>query len=91
VVRVHSSEAARIEASGQIEIPGPSVTWGIYSDRKRIGRSGEARLVLRVPASAREHAARSLAHGRRVFAKVFVSAVDRSGNQSHLVVAIVKP
>lgn len=91
VVSVRSSETGKIYASGQIELPQPSVTWGIYSDAKRVGKGDRARLVLRVPAQAREHAARSFAHGRRVFAKVFVTAVDRVGNQSHMAVAIVKP
>jgi hypothetical protein len=91
VVRVRSSEAGRIYASGQLEIPNPSVTWGIYSAHKHVGKGKWATLVLRVPAQAREHAARSFTHGRRVFAKVFVSATDRSGNKSRLVRAIVKP
>jgi hypothetical protein len=91
VVRVRSSEAGRVYASGQIEIPNPSVTWGIYSDHKFVHKGQWATLVLRVPTQAREHAVRSFAHGRRVFAKVFVSAADRSDNQSRLVRAIVKP
>jgi hypothetical protein len=91
VVHVRSNETGEIQASGQIEIPGPSVTWGIYSDHKRLGKGDKVTLVLRVPAQAREHAARSFAHGRSVFAKVFVSAVDRFGNRSRLVVARVKP
>lgn len=91
VIRVRSSEAGRIYADGQIEIPTPSVTWGIYSDRKGVSKGGWATLTLRVPAQAREHAARSFAHGRRVFAKVFISASDQAGNQSCNVVAVVKP
>jgi len=95
VAFVHSSEPGTLYASGQIELPGPSVTWGIYGDSKRgvgeEGRGGWARLVLHVPAQAREHAARSFAHGRHVFAKVFVTAVDRFGNQSRPTVVIVKP
>lgn len=94
VVFTRSSEPGKIYASGQIELPQPSVTWGIYGDSKRVGKEGRggwARLVLHVPAEAREHAARSFAHGRRLFAKVFVTAVDRFGNQSHPTVVIVKP
>jgi hypothetical protein len=91
VVHVRSSETGRVYASGQLEIPGPSVTWGIYSDHEYVREGQRATLVLRVPAQALEHAARSFAHGRRVFAKVFVSAADRSGNQSRLVRAIVEP
>ncbi len=95
VVFVRSSEPGKLYASGQIELPDPSVTWGIYGDSKRVGKAGRggwARLALHLPAQAREHAARSLAHGRHVFAKVFVTAVDRFGNQSrHPTVLIVKP
>lgn len=95
VVFARASEPGKLYASGQIELPGPSVTWGIYGDSRRVGKEGRggwARLVLHVPAQAREHAARSSAHGRRVFAKVFVTAVDRFGNQSHHpTVVIVKP
>lgn len=91
VVSVRSNETGKIYASGQIELPEPSVTWGIYGNSKRVDKGDRVRLVLRVPAQAREHAARSFAHGRRVFAKVSVTAVDRVGNQSHMAVAIVKP
>jgi hypothetical protein len=95
VMFARSSEPGKIYASGQVELPEPSVTWGIYGDSRRVGKEGRggwARLVLHVPAQAREHAARSFAHGRRVFAKVFVTAVDRFGNQSrHPTVVIVKP
>ncbi|HET7510646.1 MAG TPA: hypothetical protein VFJ65_10405 [Solirubrobacterales bacterium] len=94
VVSTRSSEPGKIYASGQIELPQPSVTWGIYGDSRRVGKAGRggwARLVLHVPAQAREHAARSFAHGRRVFAKVFITAVDRFGNQSHPTAVIVKP
>lgn len=94
VVSARSSEPGKIYASGQIELPQPSVTWGIYGKSGRVGKEGRggwARFVLHVPAQAREHAARSFAHGRRVFAKVFVTAVDRFGNQSHPTVVIVKP
>jgi hypothetical protein len=95
VVFARASEPGKLFASGQIELPGPSVTWGVYGDSKRVGKEGRggwARLALHVPAQAREHAARSLSHGRHVFAKVFVSAVDRFGNQSHRpTVLVVKP
>ncbi len=91
VVRVRSSETGRIYASGQLEIPGPSVTWGIYPDRAFARAGGWTTLVLRVPARAGEHAARSFAHGRRVFAKVFVSAADRAGTPSRRIRAIGVP
>jgi hypothetical protein len=90
-IRVRSSEAGRVYASGQIEIPAGNVTWGIYSVGKHVAKGAWATLTLRVPPNAREHALRSFSHGRSVYAKIFVSATDRAGNQSRQTVIAVKP
>jgi hypothetical protein len=92
VVRLRSSEAARVFAYGQIDIAGDrNVVWGIYSARKRVAKGGKATLVLRVPAKAREAAARSFSHGRRVVAKFSVFATDTAGNESGTTVATIRP
>jgi len=91
-VRLRSNEDALAFASGQIDIAGDrNIVWGIYSARKRVAKGGKATLVLRVPAKAREAAARSYAHGRHVVAKITVSATDDAGNESGLTVATVRP
>jgi hypothetical protein len=90
VVYVRSNEPGRVFAGGQIDI-GKVVTWGIYSDRATAHRGQKRKLVLRVPADAREHAARSLAHGRPVTAGVTAYAIDDAGNESGVAVATIKP
>jgi len=91
VVYIRTNETAKVIASGQIEIPGPGVIWGIYSARKQVAKGQKAKLTLRIPPQAREHAARSFAHGRPVVAKVTVSATDGAGNESGTTVATVRP
>jgi hypothetical protein len=90
VVYVRSNEPGRVIASGQIDIE-RVVTWGIYSDRAAVRKGQKRKLVLRVPANAREHAARSFAHGRRVTASVTAFAIDAAGNESGATVATIKP
>jgi hypothetical protein len=90
VVYVRSNEAGRVIASGQIDIA-KVVTWGIYSDRATVRKGQKRKLVLRVPANAREHAMRSLAHGRPVTAGITAYAVDAVGNESGATVATIKP
>jgi len=91
VVYIRTNEPAKVVASGQIEIPGPGVIWGIYSARKQVAKGRKAKLTLRIPPQAREHAARSFAHGRPVVAKVTVFATDAAGNESGTTVATVRP
>lgn len=90
VVHLRSNEAGRIVAGGQIDIKGVS-TWGIYPAHKRVTKGEKTMLVLRVPARAREVAARSFAHGRRVTASVSALATDGAGNESGVAVATIKP
>jgi len=90
VVYVRSNEPGRAIAGGQIDIA-KVVTWGIYSDRATIRRGQKRKLVLRVPADAREAATRSFAHGRRVTASVTAFTVDAAGNESGATVAVIKP
>ncbi len=90
VVYVRANETGTVSASGQIDIQGVA-TWGIYSDSARVGKGDKRKLVLRVPANAREAAARSFAHGRRVTAAVSAFATDRYGNESGSTVATIRP
>jgi hypothetical protein len=90
VVYVRTNEPGRVYAGGQIDIKGV-VTWGIYSARKTVTKGKKVKLVLRVPANAREAAARSFAHGRRVTASVTVYATDAAGNESGATVATIRP
>ncbi len=90
VVYVRANEDGRVIAGGQVDIA-DVVTWGIYSDRAAIRRGQKRKLVLRVPARARESAARSLAHGRRVTASVTAFAIDGAGNESGAAVAVIRP
>lgn len=90
VVYVRSNEAGAVGAVGQIDIKGVA-TYGIYSDHANVGKGDKRKLVLRVPAKAREAAARSFAHGRRVTASVSAFATDRVGNESGAIVATIKP
>jgi hypothetical protein len=91
VVYIRTNEPAKVIANGQIEIHGPGVIWGIYSARKQVARGRKAKLTLHIPPQAREHAARSFAHGRPVVAKVTVSATDAAGNESGTTVATIRP
>lgn len=88
VVRVRANEPVSFFASGQLELP--NVTWGIYSKRARAAKGQKVTLRLRIPAKALQAAAEASAKGRKVIAKVTVSATDRAGNESGATVASIR-
>jgi hypothetical protein len=88
VVRVRANEPVSVFASGQLELP--NVTWGIYSKRAQAAKGKKVTLRLRIPPKARQAAAEAFAKGRKVIAKVTVSATDRAGNESGATVASIR-
>jgi hypothetical protein len=88
VVKVRANEAVEFLAGGQLELP--NATWGIYSKRARAAKGQKVTLRLRIPAQARQAAAAAFGKGRKVFAKVSVSATDRAGNESGITVASIR-
>lgn len=88
LVRVRADEPVSIFASGQLELP--NVTWGIYSKRAHGAKGQKVALRLRIPPKARQAAAEAFAKGRKVIAKVTVSATDRAGNESGSTVASIR-
>jgi len=88
VVKVRANEPVSFFASGQLELP--NATWGIYSKRAQAAKGQKVTLRLRIPAKARQAAAEAFAKGRKVIAKVTVSATDRAGNESGATVASVR-
>jgi hypothetical protein len=88
LVRVRANEPVSIFASGQLELP--NVTWGIYSKRAHGAKGQKVALRLRIPPKARQAAAEAFAKGRKVIAKVTVSATDRAGNESGSTVASIR-
>lgn len=88
VVKVRANEPVSIFASGQLELP--NVTWGIYSKGAQAGKGQKVTLRLRIPPKARQAAAEAIAKGRKVIAKVTVSATDRAGNESGATVASIR-
>lgn len=91
-VYMRVNETGEVLASGQVEVSGRrTAIWSIHSDRRRLGRGDKRKLVLRVPAKAREAAEEALAGGRRVLIKVSAYAVDAFGNESGTTVATIRP
>ena len=88
VVKVRADEPVSFFAGGQLELP--NVTWGIYSKRAQAAKGQKVTLRLRIPAKARRAAAEAFAKGRKVIAKVTVSATDRAGNESGATVASIR-
>lgn len=88
LVRVRANEPVSIFASGQLELP--NVTWGIYSKRAHGAKGQKVALRLRIPPKARQAAAEAFAKGRKVIAKVTVSATDQAGNESGYTVASIR-
>jgi len=88
VVKVRADEPVSFFAGGQLELP--NATWGIYSKRAQAAKGQKVTLRLRIPAKARQAAAEAFAKGRKVIAKVTVSATDRSGNESGATVASIR-
>jgi hypothetical protein len=88
LVRVRANEPVSIFASGQLELP--NATWGIYSKRAHGAKGQKVALRLRIPPKARAAAAAAFAKGRKVIAKVTVSATDRAGNESGSTVASIR-
>jgi len=88
LVRVRANEPVSFFASGQLELP--NATWGIYSKRAKGSKGQKVALRLRIPPKARAAAASAFAKGRKVIAKVTVSATDRAGNESGFTVASIR-
>ena len=88
VVKVRANEPASVFARGQLELP--NVTWGIYSKRAQAAKGEKVTLRLRIPPKARAAAAEAFARGRKVIAKVSISATDRAGNESGTTVASIR-
>lgn len=88
LVRVRANEPVSFFASGQLELP--NATWGIYSKRAQGAKGQKVALRLRIPPKARAAAAEAFAKGRKVIAKVTVSATDRAGNESGYTVASIR-
>jgi hypothetical protein len=88
LVRVRANEPVSFFAGGQLELP--NVTWGIYSKRAHGSKGQKLALRLRIPPKARAAAAEAFAKGRKVIAKVTVSATDRAGNESGATVASIR-
>jgi hypothetical protein len=88
VIKVRANEPVSFFASGQLELP--NATWGIYSKRAHAAQGQKVTMRLRIPPKARQAAAEAFAKGRRVIAKVTVSATDGAGNESGATVASIR-
>ncbi|MFL5873967.1 MAG: hypothetical protein ACJ75T_10930 [Solirubrobacterales bacterium] len=88
LVRVRANEPVSIFASGQLELP--NSIWGIYSKRAHGSKGQKVALRLRIPPKARRAAAEAFTKGRKVIAKVTVSATDRASNESGATVASIR-
>jgi hypothetical protein len=91
VVRLRSSEAGTVSASGQLEIPSKHAIWGLYGAKSAVGAGERVTLRLRLPGNTLRAARRALANGRKVRVKVTLSAADAAGNDSGSTVATIKP
>ncbi|HEX2265431.1 MAG TPA: hypothetical protein VHH14_04025 [Solirubrobacterales bacterium] len=89
VVWIHSNELARAVVYGSLQVP--RVTWGIYSDRRRVPKGGWAKFVLRVPPDARRAGRRAFENGKRVYLTVGLFATDTSGNRTRDKYLRIKP
>jgi hypothetical protein len=83
LVRVRrASEPCRVTLAGSLSVPGRARRFRLRGASAQLAQGGSARLGLTLGRRGRAAVRRALANGRRVRARIRVTAVDAAGNRS---------
>jgi hypothetical protein len=77
-----ASEACRVSVAGSVSIPGRARPFRLRGASAQLAQGGSVRLGLTLRRRARAAVRRALENGRRVRARIRVTAVDAAGNRT---------
>ena len=80
VVAVEVNEASAVVATGTVAVPGASKVIRLRKASKQLAAGAQAKLKLKLPKQASRAFRRAFERGRRLTAKVTVTAKDAAGN-----------
>jgi plastocyanin len=82
VVRVETTEAASLAATGTVNVPPPARLYRLRRTARTTSGAGTVTLRLRLSRKTRRAVRAGLTHRRRLFASVRVTATDAAGNRT---------